>query len=254
VLIRIAPSHGSKQVVIPKSLLSKVLYLEHYPTAVSHPGAHRMFRTMTRSFYWPHMSEDVYETVRQCDACPRNRISEVTEVGRNHKLESLVRGPYRALENADATFRLRIVAEDVRVSSDRVTPAPRRELYQPPEGNPKSSDPVPPLQSTGPLVHRPPIYRSEGQPRRPGKMKVRFDLPTPSKEARRPSSPDGASKHGDFVVEKLVEVWEAADGTRLYRVRWLGYEANEDTWEPESELLNAFIRRYLRTKGRATRH
>jgi transposase InsO family protein len=44
--------------------------------AVSHPGAHRMFRTMRRSFYWPHMAEDVYETVRQCEACARNRISE----------------------------------------------------------------------------------------------------------------------------------------------------------------------------------
>jgi Chromo (CHRromatin Organisation MOdifier) domain len=38
------------------------------------------------------------------------------------------------------------------------------------------------------------------------------------------------------VVEKLVDFGEAADGTRLYRVRWLGYEANKDTWEPESEL------------------
>jgi Integrase zinc binding domain len=76
VLIRIAPSDGSKQVVVPKSLRSKFLYLEHYPMAVAHPAAHRMFRTMRRSFYWPHMAEDVYETVRQCDACARNRISE----------------------------------------------------------------------------------------------------------------------------------------------------------------------------------
>jgi hypothetical protein len=57
---------------------------------------------------------------------------EVTEVGRNHKLKYLVQGPYLVLENADATFRLRVGAEDVRVSSDRVTPAPRRELSPPP--------------------------------------------------------------------------------------------------------------------------
>jgi Integrase zinc binding domain len=50
--------------------------MEHYPTAVAHPGAHRMFRTIRRSFYWPHMAEDVYETVRKCDACARNGISE----------------------------------------------------------------------------------------------------------------------------------------------------------------------------------
>jgi hypothetical protein len=68
---------------------------------------------------------------------------EGTEVGRNHKLESLVQGPYRVLENAGATFRLRISAEDTRVSSDPVTPAPRREYSPPPEGNPTSSEPVP---------------------------------------------------------------------------------------------------------------
>jgi hypothetical protein len=56
------------------------------------------------------------------------------------------------------------------------------------------------------------------------------------------------------VVEKLVEFGEAADRTRLHRVRWIGYEANEDTSEPESELPNMFIRRYLKTKGRAARH
>jgi hypothetical protein len=72
--------------------------------------------------------------------------------------------------------------------------------------------------------------------------------------ARRPSIPVGDSTQGEFVVEKLVNFGEAADGTRLYRVRWLGYEAKEDTWEHESGLPNAFIRRYWRTKGRATRH
>jgi Integrase core domain/Chromo (CHRromatin Organisation MOdifier) domain len=178
---------------------------------------------------------------------------EVTEVGRNHKLESLVQGPYRVLDNAGTTFRLRIGAEDVRVSSDRVTPAPRRELSPSPEGIPISSEPVPPVPVNG-TPSSPPIYRSEGQPRRPGKRKVHFDLPTPSREARRPPSTIGASTQGEFVVEKLVDFGESSDGARLYRVRWLGYEANEDTWEHESGLPNAFIRRYWRNKERATRH
>jgi hypothetical protein len=51
VLICIASSDGSKQVVVPKSLRSKVLYLAHYPPAVAHPGAHRMIRTTRWSFY-----------------------------------------------------------------------------------------------------------------------------------------------------------------------------------------------------------
>jgi hypothetical protein len=35
-----------------------------------------MFRTIRRSFFWPHMVEDVYETVHQCESCARNRIAE----------------------------------------------------------------------------------------------------------------------------------------------------------------------------------
>jgi hypothetical protein len=101
---------------------------------------------------------------------------EVTEVGRNHELESLVQGPYRVLENSVATFRLSIGAEDLRVSSDRVTPAHRRKLSPPPERNPTPSDPVPPAPMDG-TPSSPPIYRSEGQPRRPGKRRVRIDLP-----------------------------------------------------------------------------
>jgi transposase InsO family protein len=75
-LIRTAPSDGARQIVVPRSLVSRLLYLEHYPPVVAHPGSHRMFRTMRRSFFWPHMVEDIYETVRQCDLCARNRIAE----------------------------------------------------------------------------------------------------------------------------------------------------------------------------------
>jgi hypothetical protein len=60
---------------------------------------------------------------------------EVTDVGRKQKLEYLVQGPYQVLENAGATFQLHIGAGDVRVSSDRVKPAPRREVPRPPEVN-----------------------------------------------------------------------------------------------------------------------
>jgi hypothetical protein len=98
-----------------------------------------------------------------------------------------VQGPYRVLENAGATFMLRIGTEDVRVSSDRVTSAPRRELPQPLEGNPTSSDPVPPAPVDG-TPSSPPIYRSEGQPRRPGKREVRFDAQR-QRPRKRPEDP-----------------------------------------------------------------
>jgi hypothetical protein len=40
---------------------------------------------------------------------------EITDVGRNHKLESLVQGPYRVVENAGTTLRLCIGDETVRM-------------------------------------------------------------------------------------------------------------------------------------------
>jgi hypothetical protein len=78
-LIRIAPSDGTHQMVVPSSLVGPILSLENYPPAGGHPGAHPMFQTIRKSFFWPKMVENVYETVPQCDACARNRISE-----RNH--------------------------------------------------------------------------------------------------------------------------------------------------------------------------
>jgi hypothetical protein len=51
---------------------------------------------------------------------------EVTDVGPNHKLESLVQGLYRVVDNAGNTFRLKIGDETVRISSNRVTRAPSR--------------------------------------------------------------------------------------------------------------------------------
>jgi Integrase zinc binding domain len=63
ILVRNSPFDGSQQV----GALSP---------AAGHPGAHRMFQTIRKTFFWPRIAEDIYETVRQCDLCPRNRISE----------------------------------------------------------------------------------------------------------------------------------------------------------------------------------
>jgi hypothetical protein len=48
------------------------------------------------------------------------------DVGRNHKLESLVQGPYRVVENTGNTFGLKIGEGTVSISSDRVTRVPSR--------------------------------------------------------------------------------------------------------------------------------
>ena len=74
-LVRIAPLDGARQIVVLTALVARLLHLEHYPRTVAHPGVTRMLRTIRRTYFWPNMAEDVLETVRQCDACARNRIA-----------------------------------------------------------------------------------------------------------------------------------------------------------------------------------
>jgi hypothetical protein len=75
ILVRVAPLDGVRQIVVPAALVPRLLHLEHYPRTVAHPGVTRMLRTIRRTYFWPNMAEDVLETVRQCDACARNRIT-----------------------------------------------------------------------------------------------------------------------------------------------------------------------------------
>jgi hypothetical protein len=74
-LVRRAPLEGTTQIVLPKSLQARVLHLEYFPRTAGHPGVSRMFRSLRRSFFWPRMAVDVAYTIRQCDGCSRNRIS-----------------------------------------------------------------------------------------------------------------------------------------------------------------------------------
>jgi hypothetical protein len=162
---------------------------------------------------------------------------EVTDVGRNHKLESLVQGPYEVVENAGETFRLRIGEETIRVSSDRVTKAPVRDnnLDQEDHANPTPSPLAPtPLPSASederPVVP-PPVPRTARPDRR-----VRFTLPEPETPS-------------EYVVDKLVDAAMNDGGHVLYRTRWMGYNEEDDTWQEEESLPTHFIRRYWRTKG-----
>jgi hypothetical protein len=146
-------------------------------------------------------------------------------MGRNHKLESLVQGPCKVLENAKHTFRLQIGDEQVRISSDRVTRAPSREV-NPGETPPASSTPsIPPSL-------RPPdgLHRSKRR-----KKTVRFLLP--EQEVER-----------EYVIERIVDAQSDNAGHPLYRVRLMGYNPEEDTWEPEGNLPSHFIRRNWRKR------
>jgi Chromo (CHRromatin Organisation MOdifier) domain len=65
------------------------------------------------------------------------------------------------------------------------------------------------------------------------KKTVRFTLPEPEREAER-----------EYVVESIVDAQSDDEGQPIYRVRWICYSPEEDTWEPAGNLPSHFIRRY----------
>ncbi|CDF32918.1 unnamed protein product [Chondrus crispus] len=59
--------------VVPTRLRPRVLYLAHHPRLAGHPGATRMYYTLRREYYWPHMASDAFSTVRNCTSCAATR-------------------------------------------------------------------------------------------------------------------------------------------------------------------------------------
>lgn len=52
------------QRVVPKRFRAGVLHLAHYPSLLDHPGGIRMYYTLREEYYWPHMVNAAYSTVR----------------------------------------------------------------------------------------------------------------------------------------------------------------------------------------------
>ena len=73
-LVRVSPRDYSRQMVIPKSLRERLLHLTHHSKSGGHAGGLRMYTTLRRYAYWPSMAIDVYNVVRNCPSCARQRI------------------------------------------------------------------------------------------------------------------------------------------------------------------------------------
>jgi hypothetical protein len=107
---------------------------------------------------------------------------------------------------------IRIREDDVRVSATRVTRAPKLQTDTVPRGE----------------------ILDDSQ----GELRNDSSDPTP-KEAEEP----------EYVLDKIVELRKAEDGTWSYRVRWYGYTREDDTWEPAAHISDNVIRRYHRRVG-----
>ena len=69
----------------------------------------------------------------------------------------------------------------------------------------------------------------------------------------RDKEPSNNASAQEYVVDKIVDAVDGfGDGSLVYRVRWLGYNPDEDTWEAEENLPKHFIRRYWKSKRIAT--
>ena len=190
---------------------------------------------------------------------------EVTEVGRSHKLDSLVHGPYRVVENAGHTFRLQIGSDVVRISSDRVTPAPAHSGVTPGRDDVPANCRSPTFGSRGagtavaPYTGRPVMdtaMETPATPRNRGRTATsRPTIPPPTRKTVRwaPDVGKSARTRQEFAIERVVDSDQGEDGISRYRVRWAGYSPEEDTWEIAQHLPPHFIRQYEKAKRRKLR-
>lgn len=70
----IAPLEGVFQILVPKDLRQKVLFLAHYTPVAGHPGVTRQYYTMRRTFYWPAMMRDIQSASSNCHECSIERV------------------------------------------------------------------------------------------------------------------------------------------------------------------------------------
>jgi hypothetical protein len=139
---------------------------------------------------------------------------EVADPNGSSKLDELADGPYRVVKSEGHTLVLRIGDDDIRVSKNRVTQAPK------------------PLAEV-PIAGDSPVTNPTG------------NVTPPQGNDANPTGNDSP----EFVIDKIVGLRKANDGNWSYKVRWYGYTPADDTWEPAHHLPGNMLRRYHRRVG-----
>ena len=81
------PAHHVDQDGEEYNLRREVLENLHGPPVVGHPGRDRTLELVSRSWWWPGITEDVKDFVAQCDSCQRVKASSQLPAGLLHPLE-----------------------------------------------------------------------------------------------------------------------------------------------------------------------
>lgn len=71
-LVRSSPTDSRVQRLVTAKLRERMFHLSHYPTLAGHLGSRKMYDTMRRSLYWPHMANDEYKTLDSCHSFRKN--------------------------------------------------------------------------------------------------------------------------------------------------------------------------------------
>jgi hypothetical protein len=118
---------------------------------------------------------------------------EVADPKGSSKLDELADGPYRVVKSEGHTLVLMIGDDDVRVSKNRVTQAPKPLAAVPIAGDSLVANP---MGNVAPPSGNDPIPTGNDSP--------------------------------EFVIDKIVGLSKADDGKWSYNVRWYGYTPADD--------------------------
>ena len=70
--------HGPWRVVVPQSMKSELLREAHNSSIAGHGGQFRTMERLRSVFWWPNMTEDVAQHVKQCQTCQKVSTSGTT--------------------------------------------------------------------------------------------------------------------------------------------------------------------------------
>jgi len=99
---------GRTLIVVPTSLIERILYIYHNNELIAHPGSKRLYGILRQRFYWLKMHEDCVNWTTACQTCQKHKIGRHVSYGllrpivSEHPFEKInmdIKGPYKISKN-----------------------------------------------------------------------------------------------------------------------------------------------------------
>lgn len=80
----------------------------------------------------------------------------------------------------------------------------------------------------------------------------------PKAENGKEEDEEGEETTEEYEVEKIIDVFFKKNNTREFLIRWKGFSASQDTWEPEkhlncTELINKYMEKVDKARNNDTK-